>query len=113
MWRVIRYSIGVVFLAAILGGGIYLYGVYAEVQDEIESVKRHKMDITTQLFDTKGRLVANLFDQHYRLYAKFDEIPPRIIEILLAVEDTLFFEHIGVNPDAISRAIVKNLKKPE
>ena len=110
MWRVIRYSIGVVFTAALLGVVAYLHSVYAEVQDEIESVKRHKMDITTQLFDRKGRLVANLFDQHYRLYAKFEEIPPRVIEILLAVEDTLFFEHIGVNPDAISRAIVKNLK---
>lgn len=110
MWRIIRYSIGVVFVAVFLGGAVYLYGVYAEVQDEIESVKHRKMDITTQLFDRKGRLVANLFDQHYRLYAKFEEIPPRVIEILLAVEDTLFFEHIGVNPDAISRAIVKNLK---
>ncbi|MFC3868198.1 penicillin-binding protein 1A [Helicobacter equorum] len=110
MWRIIRYSTGVAFFVALFGVGIYLYGVYTEVQGEIESVKRHKMDITTQIFDTKGRLVANLFSEHYRLYAKFEEIPPRIIEILLAVEDTLFFEHMGINPDAISRAIVKNVK---
>lgn len=110
MWRTIRYSIGVTFFVTLFGIGIYLYGVYTEVQNEIESVKRHKMDITTQIFDAKGRLVANLFDQHYRLYAKFEEIPPRMIEILLAVEDTLFFEHVGINPDAISRAIVKNVK---
>lgn len=110
MWRVIRYSIGVTFFVALFGVGIYLYGVYTEVQSEIESVKRHKMDVTTQIFDTKGRLIANLFNEHYRLYAKFEEIPPRIIEILLAVEDTLFFEHMGINPDAISRAIVKNVK---
>ncbi|WP_394950362.1 penicillin-binding protein 1A [uncultured Helicobacter sp.] len=110
MWRIIRYSIGVTFCVALFGVGIYLYGVYTEVQSEIESVKRHKMDVTTQIFDTKGRLIANLFNEHYRLYAKFEEIPPRIIEILLAVEDTLFFEHMGINPDAISRAIVKNVK---
>ena len=110
MWRVIRYSIGVTFFVALFGVGIYLYGVYTEVQSEIESVKRHKMDVTTQIFDTKGRLIANLFNEHYRLYAKFEEIPPRIIEILLAVEDTLFFEHMGINPDAISRAIVKNVE---
>lgn len=110
MWRIIRYSIGVTFFVALFGVGIYLYGVYTEVQSEIESVKRHKMDVTTQIFDTKGRLIANLFNEHYRLYTKFEEIPPRIIEILLAVEDTLFFEHMGINPDAISRAIVKNVK---
>ena len=110
MWRVIRYSIGVTFFVALFGVGIYLYGVYTEVQSEIESVKRHKMDVTTQIFDTKGRLIANLFNEHYRLYAKFEEIPPRIIEILLAFESTLFFENMGINPDAISRAIVKNVK---
>ena len=66
------------------------------------------MDITTQIFDRKERLVANLFDKQYRLYAHFSEIPPRVIEALLAVEDTLFFEHVGINPDTISRAMLKN-----
>ena len=63
----------------------------------------------TQVFDSKGRLIANLFDEEYRFYAKYDEIPGRVIEALLAVEDTMFFEHDGVNIDAIIRAILKNL----
>ena len=31
----------------------------------------------------------------------------RIIEGLVAIEDTQFFEHHGINPDAISRACYK------
>ena len=45
-----------------------------------------------------------------RDYVKYDDIPARIIEGLVAIEDTQFFEHYGVNPDAISRAMIKNIK---
>ncbi|MCG3717445.1 transglycosylase domain-containing protein, partial [Aliarcobacter butzleri] len=41
---------------------------------------------------------------------KYDDIPARVIEGLVAIEDTQFFEHWGINPDAISRAMIKNLK---
>ncbi|MCI6217909.1 MAG: PBP1A family penicillin-binding protein [Helicobacter sp.] len=96
------------FVGIFCGISLYLYQVYLESRDEIANIKQHKMDITTQIFDRKERLVANLFDKQYRLYAHFSEIPPRVIEALLAVEDTLFFEHIGINPDTISRAMLKN-----
>ncbi|WP_156471820.1 penicillin-binding protein 1A [Helicobacter himalayensis] len=106
--KVFGYFILIAFLGALLAVGVYLFGIYKESKSEIVGIKKHKMDIATQIFDRKGRLIANVFDNEYRLYAKFDEIPPRVIEALLAVEDTLFFEHIGINPDTISRAMVKN-----
>jgi penicillin-binding protein 1A len=33
-----------------------------------------------------------------------------LVEWLVAIEDTQFFEHSGVNPDAILRAIIKDIK---
>ena len=42
---------------------------------------------------------------------KYDDIPARIIlKDQVAIEDTQFFEHSGINPDAISRAIIKRYK---
>ena len=66
--------------------------------------------MTTQFFDKNGELVANIFQKEHRLYVKYDDIPPRIIEGLIAIEDTMFFEHNGINLDAISRAIIKDIK---
>lgn len=110
LFRSVGYTAGIVILCIGIGIFGYMYNIYSESQDQIDAIKKHRMDVTTQIFDRKDRLVANVFDTEFRLYAKFDEIPPRLIEVLLAVEDTLFFEHIGVNPDAISRAMVKNIQ---
>lgn len=65
---------------------------------------------TTRIYDRDGKKIANLFDEKHRYYATFDEIPPRIIEALVAIEDTTFFEHPGINIDAIFRAAIKVIK---
>ena len=45
-----------------------------------------------------------------RLLLAEDEVPGRLIEALLAVEDRKFFEHSGLSPMAIMRALLANLK---
>ena len=54
--------------------------------------------------------MANTFRDENREYVNYDDIPARVIEGLVAIEDTQFFEHFGVNPDAISRAVIKNIQ---
>lgn len=100
----------VLFVAMVLSGAIFIAKLYNDVRFEVEKIVHYESPITTQVLDRKGRLVANLFDEEFRFYSPFSEIPARIIEALAAVEDTLFFEHSGINLDAISRAMVKNIK---
>ncbi|TLD97856.1 PBP1A family penicillin-binding protein [Helicobacter jaachi] len=89
----------------------YLVKLFYEVEAEVSKIKNYRFALASQIVDRKDRLIANVFtDENFRFYATFDEIPPRLIESLLAVEDTLFFEHVGINPDAISRAMLKNIK---
>jgi len=45
-----------------------------------------------------------------RILVRLDEIPEKLIAGLLAVEDRAFFEHFGVRPASIGRAIWINLK---
>ncbi len=91
-------------------GGYILY-LYDEVRFETDKIINYNPPLTTQVFDRKGRLIANLFENEFRLYTKYEEIPPRVIEALVAIEDTLYFEHNGVNIDAIFRAIIKDIKE--
>lgn len=101
-----------VFLSVIIGIGILIFvvQVYSEIRNDTDKIVHYKPPIATQIFDRKERLIANLFDKEFRFYATFEEIPPRLVEALLAIEDTLFFEHPGINLDAIMRAMVKNIQ---
>lgn len=45
-----------------------------------------------------------------RVLLSIDQIPPTLIKILLAVEDKKFFEHFGINPKSIARALIANVK---
>ncbi|WP_373035182.1 penicillin-binding protein 1A [Sulfurimonas sp.] len=77
---------------------------------DISSLTNYKPDITTRIYDKNGDKIANIFDVKHRYYASFAEIPPRVIEALVAIEDTTFFEHPGINIDAIFRAAIKVIK---
>lgn len=99
--------VGIVF---IVGIAVFIIQIYAEIRNDTDKIVHYKPALATQIFDRNHRLVANLFDKEFRFYATFEEMPPRLIEALLAIEDTLFFEHYGINVDAIMRAMIKNIQ---
>lgn len=45
-----------------------------------------------------------------RLLVKLDDVPKHLTDALLAVEDRDFYSHYGVNPKAILRAMLANIK---
>ncbi len=77
---------------------------------DISPLVDYKPNITTRIYDKNGDKIANIFSKKHRYYASFAEIPPRIIEALVAIEDTTFFEHPGINVDAIFRAAIKVIR---
>lgn len=102
-----------IFMTLFILASIGIFGVaahyYTSIRFDLDHVIHYNPPLTTQIIDRKGRLVANLYEDEFRFYANFEDLPPRVIEALAAVEDTLFFEHFGINIDAISRAMLKNL----
>ena len=77
---------------------------------DISPLVHYKPEVTSRIYDKDGKKIANIFKTKHRYYASFDEIPPRIIEALVAIEDTTFFEHPGINIDAIFRAAIKVIR---
>lgn len=90
--------------------GIFTISALYDTQSKVSAVLHYKPNRALKILDRKDRLIANAFEGEFRHYAEFDEIPPKVIETLLAVEDTMFFEHSGINLDAIMRAMLKNIK---
>lgn len=104
-----RILIAIAVFFAMIFALITIVAVY-DTQSKVLQVVHYTPNRALKILDRKDRLIANAFDGEFRHYAKFDEIPPKIIETLLAVEDTMFFEHSGINLDAIMRAMLKNIK---
>ena len=93
-----------------LGIFIWLIYLYSQIRFDINPIVNYKPNLTTQFVDKNDIVIANVFDKEHRFYVKFENIPPKIIESLIAIEDTQFFEHNGINIDAILRAVVKDLR---
>ncbi len=104
-----KYFISSIFIVAILVVGEFFY-LYANIRFDAYKIIDYKPRLTTQIFDRNGELIANIFDKEDRIYVKYDDLPPRLIEALVAIEDTSFFEHGGINFEAIFRALVKDIR---
>jgi len=103
---------GFVILAiifALILGIAFIYA-YEEISLDADKLINYKPKTSSIILDRNGEKLAYVFKKQHRLYAQYDEIPGFLIEGLVAMEDTRFFEHNGVNPDAILRAIVKDIK---
>ncbi len=105
----LKYFIGIIVIAS-LAFTTWIVNLYNEIKDDVDKIVYYQPKQTTQYFDRNGKLIANYFDGEHRQYVKYDNIPARVIESLVAIEDTQYFEHFGINPDAISRAMIKNIK---
>ncbi len=97
----------IVFAIALVAAFIY---AYEEVSLDADKLINYKPEISSVILDRNGTKLAYVFKKQHRLYARYDELPSFLVEGLIAMEDTKFFEHNGVNPDAILRAIVKDIQ---
>ena len=77
---------------------------------DISPLENYRPSLTSRIYDKHGEKIANIFQGEHRYFAPFETIPPRIIEALVAIEDTTFFEHPGINIDAIFRAVIKVIR---
>lgn len=95
--------------AAMVAFAFFLY-MYEAVSLDADKLINYKPEISSEIFDRNGKRLAYVFKKQHRLYARYDELPAHLVEGVVAMEDTKFFEHNGINPDAILRALIKDIK---
>ena len=65
--------------------------------------------VSSQVFDSHGRLITPLHSDQNRLPIDINKVPQNLQNAFIAVEDNRFYEHIGIDPIGIFRAIFANL----
>ena len=96
----------IIFLATT----IYILYLYHSIRFTAEKIIYYNPPQSALFYDRNNNLLDIRYAKENRIYVKYKDIPGRIIETLIATEDTSFFEHSGININAILRALIKDIK---
>ena len=94
---------------ALAGGavaGIY-YNTLGEMPD-VEELKNVTFETPMQIFTADGLLIGE-FGENKRIPVDIKDIPVKMQQAFLAIEDSRFYEHSGIDPIGIIRAAVVSI----
>lgn len=97
-------------LTLIIVAGIALGLLYVQARDNLPNVRELKtveLSQPMQIFTADGKLIGEVGEQR-RIPVKLAEVPPLLIDAFIATEDSRFYEHKGIDPKGILRAIVRS-----
>lgn len=93
-------------LIGVLGS---LYYSIKKTLPEIIKIDDYKPLLVTQVYDRNNKKIGEFFKER-RVLIPYKDIPKHTIQAFLAAEDDQFFEHKGVNPQALFRAAIANMR---
>ena len=109
--RFILWSLKWGFISAIWGvviaGGIAAW--YAVDLPDIDTALAATRPPTVTVVATDGVIIAESGDL-YGLPAQARDLPPALVQAVLATEDRRFYSHFGIDPIGLARALVANLR---
>lgn len=103
---IIIVLLSIVFIDFIL---LYFIKLYKELPTEDE-LKNFTPVLSTKILDRHGEFITELFTEK-RTWIEFKDIPQHIKLAVLAIEDHTFYNHWGINPKRIIKAMIDNLIK--
>lgn len=74
----------------------------------LEQLENPSLEISTKIYSADGE-VLDQFSVKNRTPVTLDQLPPGLIEALIATEDKQFYEHWGVNAPRFIRQMAINL----
>ena len=99
LWRVFFGFLGFVvlfFLAANFG----LFGKMPSVQQ----LENPEADLASEIYSSDGVLMGKYYAEN-RSEVKYSEISPNVINALIATEDERFYDHSGIDVQALGRVV--------
>lgn len=111
IFRFFFWLFGAIFalvLTAFLGIAIALVAVYPSLPDVSELASDYRPKQPLRIYSADGLLIGE-FGEERRQLVPIDQIPKDLTQAVLAIEDTRFFEHGGIDYIGVARAAVANL----
>jgi len=92
-----------------LAGAFILWAATLQIPD-LSSLSERQVRQSVKIFDRTGTVMLyDLQKEERRTIVTLEEISPALRNAIVAVEDAHFYEHSGLRPTSILRAIITNL----
>ena len=96
--------LGAGFIAVCLGAGAY-GGIIADAPD-VSEINIGPTQYATFVYDVQGNQIQQINEaQSNRIHVSIEEIPEDMQHAIVAIEDSRFYEHNGVDPRGMMRAV--------
>ncbi|MGB3292427.1 MAG: penicillin-binding protein 1A [Phormidesmis sp.] len=95
--------------SSIVAGGLVGLAVSFRNLPDVRILRNYTPSETSYVYDSKGTLLDSVHDEANRKVVDFDEISPHLKRAVLAIEDSYYYTHSGINPSGIGRAFLANL----
>ena len=86
------------------------YDHFAQDLPDVATLKDVRLQTPMQVYSKDGELIA-IFGERHRIPLKYDEIPQIVVNAVIATEDARFYEHFGIDPIGIMRAMYIGVKE--
>ena len=104
--RIAKLILSTLFTICILGlvaGGVLYFHLKSSLPS-VESLKTVELQQPMQIYTADGKLIGEVGEQR-RIPVKLENVPQRLQDAFLATEDSRFYDHHGLDPIGIARAI--------
>jgi penicillin-binding protein 1A len=91
------------------GGSLFGYFLTFDIP-EVRHLQDWKPPVVTTLYSSDGEILFR-FGSQKRIVIGLDRIPQTFLDALVATEDSNFFEHVGIDPYGIARAIIMDIRQ--
>jgi len=89
----------------------FLFIYYAKDLPRPEVFAEREIPQSTKIYDRTGKvLLYEIYGEEKRTYVPLSQIPKHLRDAVICAEDSDFYKHFGVDPKALVRAILSDLK---
>lgn len=99
--------------SAIAAGGLVGLAISFRNLPDVRALRTFTPAETSYIYDIKGRLLASLHGEANREVVPLNKVSPDLKRAVIAIEDSNFYFHKGINPVSVGRALVVNWQKGE
>ena len=97
--------------SAVAAGGLVGLALSFRNLPDVRVLRNYVPAETSYVYDVKGRLMTSLHGEINREIASVDRMSPELKLAVVAIEDSNFYRHNGLNPYSIARAALANYRK--
>jgi penicillin-binding protein 1A len=94
--------------SSVVAGGLVGLAISFRNLPDVRVLRNYIPSETSYVYDVKGTLLDSVHDEANREVVDFDEINPNLKRAVLAIEDSYYYSHKGINPSGIGRALLAN-----